>query len=106
MLGVDSRAGRELYAKRDTETVLQMAWRIRLRGPQGTPAELELPAGGDTTLHELRVLAGKATRVAVHLLVLRAGFPPKPIAFDASTKTAKVSGSCETQCHAIPSAPR
>jgi hypothetical protein len=83
-----------------------MAWRIRLRGPQGTPAELELPAGGDTTLHELRVLAGKATRVAVHLLVLRAGFPPKPIAFDESTKTAKVSACCETQCYTSPSAPR
>ena len=54
-------------------------WKLRLRGPQGTPAELVLPSGGATTVGELAALAGKATNVAVARLVLRCGFPPRPI---------------------------
>ena len=48
-------------------------WVLRLRGPHGTPAELQLPSGGSTTLGELAQLARGATHVAAHRLVLRAG---------------------------------
>ena len=45
-----------------------MAWRLRLRGPAGTPAELELPAGGETTLHELQVRGeGRPCTLQKHL---------------------------------------
>jgi hypothetical protein len=54
-------------------------WKLRLRGPQGTPAELVLPAGGETSLADLAQLAGKATNVAAARLILRCGFPPRPI---------------------------
>lgn len=54
-------------------------WTLRLRGPKGTPAALELPQGGATTLAQLVALAGKATRVAAARLVLRAGFPPREL---------------------------
>ena len=54
-------------------------WKLRLRGPQGTPAELVLPKGGETTIGELAMLAGKATNVAAARLILRCGFPPRPI---------------------------
>ena len=37
-----------------------------------------------------QVLAGKATKVAASRLVLRAGFPPKPIAIGDDAKTTKV----------------
>ena len=50
-----------------------------MRGPQGTPAELVLPVGGETTIGELAKLAGKATNVAAARLILRCGFPPKVI---------------------------
>eukprot|EP01045_Picozoa_sp_COSAG04_P062221 COSAG04_NODE_32390_length_251_cov_0.881579_1_plen_50_part_01 len=48
-------------------------WVLRLRGPHGTPAELQLPSGGSTTLGELAQLVRGATHVAAHRLVLRAG---------------------------------
>jgi hypothetical protein len=52
-------------------------WKLRLRGPKGIPAELEVASGADTTVGQLVELAGKATRVAAKRLVLRIGFPPK-----------------------------
>lgn len=69
-------------------------WKLRLRGPHGTPAELVLPGGGETTIGELALLAGKATNVAASRLVLRCGFPPRAIdhAGDKKDKTIAMDG--------------
>jgi len=39
-------------------------WVLRVRGPQGAPAQLQLPKGGATTVGEIAEQAGKAMHVA------------------------------------------
>ena len=71
-------------------------WTLRLRGPtlKGLPAQLELPAGGYTTAAELAALAGKAAKVAKAKVVLKAGFPPRPLAFASAEAGARTVEEC------------
>ena len=54
-------------------------WTLRLRGPKGTPGEVVLEHGAASTVRDLKRALGKATRIAQKSLVVRRGFPPKPL---------------------------
>eukprot|EP01052_Picozoa_sp_SAG31_P035264 SAG31_NODE_4231_length_3436_cov_6.237938_3_plen_409_part_00 len=69
--------------------------RPRGRMTHAAVPSMRMQAGAGTTLHDLQVLASKATKVALSRLVLRAGFPPKPVTCDgvlAKTKTVAEDG--------------
>ena len=63
-------------------------WRLRVRGPKGCASELVLPEGERTTAGALQALAGKAVRVAAKRVIVKVGFPPRPVTFGTEGGTA------------------
>eukprot|EP00191_Tetraselmis_sp_GSL018_P019119 CAMPEP_0177590622 /NCGR_PEP_ID=MMETSP0419_2-20121207/7518_1 /TAXON_ID=582737 /ORGANISM="Tetraselmis sp., Strain GSL018" /LENGTH=499 /DNA_ID=CAMNT_0019081221 /DNA_START=671 /DNA_END=2167 /DNA_ORIENTATION=- len=71
----------------DTTAAGSQQWTLRLRGPKGTPSTIDLPEGNKTTATQLADIIAKATRVSAKKLIIRAGFPPKNLQFEASDNT-------------------